>query len=1589
MGEGIGTLGHLDTPGGVKAGMEIQELRRNMVGPTARLVDFLRELARVGRPRACDVDQHPVARWLAGLPPEITLNNEAGPGDTLFSIDPVVSEPPPAPPTTVAPWLDLDAVGDSATVRPELAADVLKTDMPRRERSAIFDAYEAWVQKWQIWAEADRLVAPRRSWYQELARVARHLEQQDDLYELVIGTGLLSWKTIGPVRATGAPSDTGNDGNGQASGSHVAAGGQGADGDPAITAIRYPLLTTRVEVSAHPATGRIDVVIPDEATTRIGDRALLEGQTEFEAQRAEPVRDEVRSGPTAPLGDGNKDLLSRWRSLALSRAFQYDHTWEPTEVGERGPDLRFAPVLLLRERDRTNLVDYFDRMLEALSGPDVLAPLGLAQLLSALEPEDRLAWLRDEGAADGNVVGSDPLFPLSTNPEQRQVIDRLRHDNGVVVLGPPGTGKTHTIANLLSALLARGQRVLVTSQKAQALRVLREKLPPEIQKLCVSMTDVARGGSQELNQSVTALSDRYSTFSKVHHEGKVRTRTAARDSARQRVEELTERIRALRESETYVYPPVAPGYEGSKARIAERLSRYAPHHDWMPVPVPGAANLAPFTPAPESFDPAPPAPPLALDEGAELRRLLATSTPELVARTQQVLPDMATVPTAVTVRSLVNAEQAATTAAEDVATDLSQALSTVSVDDLAMLRSLVDQASAALHALSLGGDPSTWPDGWQTRAVHSAFARQELGMWHQLVQVATQARTAQDWLGSVGLQTVSLPAFEPVGSESLGGQLAAGRALRAHLAAGNTLKRRLQPVVQKQASRLLEGAFVDGAPITNRQLLDCVLATLEAEYAAAALTEQWRAVGVHVDSSLPLQRRVAQLVDLATALENVLAAGACRDGVEQRLATRNIRVPLVTPTEWAAFVQALGAVEARLEAERATTALDELVARLEIEAQSPAAAPEIARLAAATADRDPDSYDRHLQALAGAFAEQADQQRCDQLWDELHGAHPVLAEQLARTAGDPDWDSRLGSFDDAWAWGLARTFFDSLRESGLEDRLATDLRDAVGRVERMTAELAAEEAWGQCLLRMTAHQEQALRSYRSSIETRGKGTGKWAPRFAAAAREAMVEAREAVPAWIMPLRDIVETIPPDQNSFDVVVIDEASQASIESLFLLWLAPRVIVVGDDRQCAPSQVVRGQLQPIFDRLDDYLADVPEYLRLAFTPKSNLFSLLETRFGSVIRLREHFRCMPEIVGWSSGQFYADAPLVPLRQFGSDRLSPLQAVYVSDATTEGTTSRVRNLVEAEALVQNLVACLNDPAYADRTFGVIVLQGSGQVRLIEELLQQEVAPAEWEERRLRVGTPPDFQGDQRDVVFLSMVIADQRRAVTARDWQRRFNVAASRARDQMWLFHSVPLDLLSPIDLRRSLLGYMMAPPASMPGAPAGLEDLTWDSETRDPFESRFEQRVFLALRDRGFHVTPGVEVNGRRIDLVVTGAQGRLAVECDGDHWHDRRADQLADIHRELELSRAGWRFWRVRESELYLDQEAALASLWDTLEARGIEPHDVEPVGPSEPLDLGGTAIELEPSAPAEPWEAIALSEEEGFDGLEGGEPADPDI
>ena len=94
-----------------------------------------------------------------------------------------------------------------------------------------------------------------------------------------------------------------------------------------------------------------------------------------------------------------------------------------------------------------------------------------------------------------------------------RIIDTLEGRNGskyssvVSVTGPPGTGKSHTIANLVAHSMACGNRVLVTARTAEAISVVREKLPNELQSLVIASTGTDRESTELLKNAVSELSD--------------------------------------------------------------------------------------------------------------------------------------------------------------------------------------------------------------------------------------------------------------------------------------------------------------------------------------------------------------------------------------------------------------------------------------------------------------------------------------------------------------------------------------------------------------------------------------------------------------------------------------------------------------------------------------------------------------------------------------------------------------------------------------------------------------------------------------------------------------------------------------------------------------------------------------------------------------------------------------------------------------------------------------------------------------------------------------------------------------------------
>ncbi|WP_441346908.1 AAA domain-containing protein [Rhodococcus sp. SGAir0479] len=1417
---------------------------------------FLRELVKSRSKPVLDHRRHDDVVWLSGDAVDMALVRDASAGDVMLRSRVVLVDPPALPPR-----LNTLVQGDTTDSAASPRLDPKATD--------VGGAFDSWLADWQAWAAVDRERRPAWNLHNSLQRAMQELGSRPESIELVLASGLLTL----PASAAGE-------------------------------SLRTHILTQPVTVERDESTGDLLVRLAAETSPRLEDTQLLTGMSIFDPTGSRALQENLE-GLTSPIDPGIPVFLKAWAERSLTVPV---NTGDETDTAAFDRTLVHAPALVLRKRGAFALVEYYDRMIAEAERDDVPVPLGLAQLVEAIEPDDRVAWLDRTGASPSATLADDPLFPLPANPEQREIIERLARDSGVVVEGPPGTGKTHTIANLVSALLAQGQRVLVTSEKAQALRVLRDKLPPEMQELCVAITDVGRGGSAELNRSVAEIATRKSSYNPGSTAARINDLATRRDQALSRRSSITERIRSVREAEMFVHAEVAPGYAGTTAAIVRDVTRRAERFSWLPGPLNAAEPSV---------------------NGSQLQAILeltSRSTPERVQRLQQALPRIdGVLPDPAELQQLCVRAGAAPREVRPEASWLMALLSDAPPHVLADIRMRCERLQAVVHDVRRQGQAIE-------AAADSVLSGTAGHLWAKtaeipsLLQVAAQADT---FVGQRAVETTV------VGRHALEAYSAMATAMRG----GAEWRGRFRKSDQQKAVEALGPvATVDGRPAATADAFQVVAEHLR------ALDCVQRAAAILADLGVPLELNGSRsacvnalsVVEYSIRIVNSLVEHA--NSITESLRSVHPSVSSIrSVTEAAAVADAAVAIAATADTAAARDSLWQL-ANSVAECFATAPSPESTAVVEAIGVGDYDAIVAALSDLDAARGEREDEELLASLRRYLQDGAPALAALVAETSTDSQWATRVAELDDAWAWRRAQQWVLAQTEEGLDSRLESELDAVEADIARLTAQLAAERAWRGCLERMTAEQVQALQAYRGQVANIGKGTGKYAEQYRAAARSAMQVAQGAVPAWVMPLQQVLASIPAEPGAFDVVIVDEASQADIASLFLLWLAPRVIVVGDDKQCAPSEVASGALDAVFQRLDNYLPDMPDYLRASLTPRDSLFSMLRTRFGQVVRLREHFRCMPEIINWSSNQFYRDAPLVPLRQFGSDRLEPLRTSYVEGGVVTGRDAKLSNRPEAVAIADAIAACLDDPAYDGKTFGVVVLQGQAQVDLIRNELLERIDGRQWDERQLRVGTPPDFQGDERHVVFLSMVIAPGQRVMARTDnkAQRAFNVAASRAQDQLWLFHSVTSDALRSTDLRHSLLTYMQSTsPAPADPMPAGV---TRDDRHAD-FDSLFEQRVFLDITARGYHVNSQVEVNSRRIDLVVTGAAGRLAVECDGDAFHTTPEQRARDLERERELKRCGWEFWRIRESAYYLDPVGAMNGLWRELDRRGITPFVLE--------------------------------------------------
>lgn len=1482
--------------------------------PALRFARYLKEFVELRTTTVRDCTKYETVLWFGNMPQESDCVSGAWvdgyeQGDPWLEVRKQRLVPAPTLPEAIRPWVDDKAFRQASEVIPPLRATIFALDdeadleegesPPLVERTIedcpeVTEAYESYRPSWEAWASEYIRRDKIQQVYAELFRLHTQVRKQGEIVEVVLGLGLLDWRAGGGVR------------------------------------IRRHCVVGRTELQFDPARGVIRVMPPgDGAHLRVEDDML---EAEHRPDRSiygtvDDLLDEI--------GDDVWDKASVHNALKVwAGALSADSRWSEqlgvASGSEKEAVMSFAPALILRKRTQTGMVRIYDELIGQLSDESTEVPTGWEGLVDDLEDHAPGPTGPRAGIQDGDSLG-DPqevYFPLPANREQRQIVEAIARQRGVLVQGPPGTGKSHTIANLICHLLATGQRVLITAETSRALHVLKDKLPIEVQPLCVSLLGQGGDSFAELNAAVQGITTRQASYSPGAYAGRIAEIDGELDGARRQLAQIDDEIRSHREEETTPHSIGHGEYHGTASGIADRVALESEQFSWLKLP--RDAGMKPALTGEELLS--------WLEIGRRYTDADFTEARLQIPASTDLLPPSE-------FGRAVAAEKEASEALRGTADLLAHAA-------YGPISQLMPAVRWDLHAeiksneevrLALDREKAGWIGG----ALEDWVAGRS-GRWNAVLELSTaELPRIESLLDKVRDRVVALPpGLDP---RKVRSDVAAALS---HFHEGGKWKHLgfLTPKRLRGRTYLRDDVLVDGSGAADIEGLQAVFDDLELEFAIASLSSAWSALGIELAHG---DRRLG----IAVLREQVEVLAKCHTYAEacHRMARdmASAIVPVPEPDwlageaqTWLELVTAAAAQDRLREAARAVDSCS-IVLRACFDLHD--AHPVVASLSRAIQSRDVTEYSRgHAQVLSIERTRAAEDER-RRVESVLNGAVPGLVEGVSSSPSDPDWDTRFAAWPQAWHWAVADSWLEKRSDAAYQQELRGRRFSVVGNISALLGETVTLRAWTHFFDRLLPRESAALKSWREAVRAMGKGTGKSAKmaRLRREARKYMDACRDAIPVWIMPRYLVAEMVTPAPKLYDIVIVDEASQLGIESLFLFYIAKKMVVVGDDQQISPYGVGIPDAA-IASLQKHFLEGIPHHH--ALSAQSSLYGNAKIRFSKNIVLREHFRCMPEIIQFSNDLSYASngTPLDPLRSYPANRLQPTVLRHVPQGYRIGGTQHAQNPAEADAIVAQIAGCIDDPRYAGATMGVISLQGEAQAKLIERKLLATIAPEEVEQRRIICGDAYAFQGDERTVIFLSMVAApgETRIGVLTNEAARqRFNVAVSRAQDQLWLFHTAKLDVLSEACMRHRLLSYMQDP-----GRREAIED-------QQHFDSEFERAVFRRITDRGFHVRTQVCVgdptNHRyRIDLVVEGMQGRLAVECDGDRWHGpERYEQ--DMARQRDLERAGWEFARVRGGDFYRDPAKAMEVVWAELARLGIHPGGVdetaaEPPSPSEQPD-----------------------------------------
>ena len=300
----------------------------------------------------------------------------------------------------------------------------------------------------------------------------------------------------------------------------------------------------------------------------------------------------------------------------------------------------------------------------------------------------------------------------------------------------------------------------------------------------------------------------------------------------------------------------------------------------------------------------------------------------------------------------------------------------------------------------------------------------------------------------------------------------------------------------------------------------------------------------------------------------------------------------------------------------------------------------------------------------------------------------------------------------------------------------------------------------------------------------------------------------AFPCIISSVRDFAEYIQLDKDMFDLIIIDEASQVSIAQAFpALIRAKKILVLGDKKQFSNLQSYQAATLVNNARLNDlrkvFKSNISKesdaLTRLeTFNVKTSILDFFQSIANFDTRLKKHFRGYPEHIEYCSKTFY-NSDLQAIRM----RIKPINEIikfeYLDFSTEEEGNY---NKKESQVIIKHLERIKDQKKI--QSVGIITPFSDQQKYLTTQISKHPDRDYFFEKLKLKIMTFDTCQGEEREIVFYSMVACNKRNKLntifpvdlsnkdleeTGDKKAQRLNVGFSRVQEVMHIVHSRPLD--------------------------------------------------------------------------------------------------------------------------------------------------------------------------------------------------------